>query len=105
MDNLGGIHYSKSFSRSTMNALLPETVFPPAVYDMGFSEGPGDDTYFHPATDDYVILPQPRDDGGPLEIHLLIEFDAAGYISHVIKRIGDPESDEERTKINADHNL
>ncbi|NLE25107.1 MAG: hypothetical protein GX625_07170 [Clostridiaceae bacterium] len=102
MDNLGGIHYSKSFSRSTMNALLPETVFPPAVYDMGFSEGPGDDTYFLPTTDDYVILPQPRDDGAPLEIHLLIEFDAAGYISNVIKRIGDPQSDEEMTKINAD---
>lgn len=102
MDNLGVIHYSKSFSRSTMNVLLPATVFPAAVYDMGFSEGPGDDTFFQPTTDDYIILPQPRDDGAPLEIHLLIEFDAAGYISNVIKRIGDPQSDEEMTKINAD---
>lgn len=98
MDNLGGIYFSKTFSRTTMTALHPATVFPAELYDMGFSEGPGDDTYFRPATEDYIILPQPRQDGAPLEIHLLIEFDAAGYIKTITRRIGNPEADEEMMK-------
>ncbi len=102
MEDLGGLYFSRTFSRSMMTAVLPAPVFPAVVYDMGFSEGPGDDTYFHPATEDYVILPQPREDGAPLEIHLLIEFDAAGYISNIIKRIGEPGADEEMIKRNVE---
>lgn len=63
-----------------------DRVFPQEVYNKGFEEATGDEKYFKPLTEDYVLSQIKRNDGSMNEAFLLISFDQYGFIQGIMRR-------------------
>lgn len=63
-----------------------ERVFPREVYSKGFEEAAGDEKYFKPLTQDYVLAQIKRNDGSMNETFILISFDQYGFTQGVMRR-------------------